>query len=66
LIVLGFIYAVYRFQRQRLIQKEREKARIKELAQAKEIEKAYSELKSTQAQLVQKERWPLSGNLPQA
>jgi hypothetical protein len=65
-LVLGCIYAVYRFQRQRLIQKERERARIKELAQANEIEKAYSELTSTQAQLIQREKMASCGTgMPQ-
>jgi signal transduction histidine kinase len=63
LVMLGSIYAIYRFQRQRLIQKERERTRLKELAQAREIEKAYSELKATQQQLVQKEKMASLGEL---
>jgi signal transduction histidine kinase len=63
LLILTGVYAVYRFQRQRLILKEREKARAKELAQAKEIEKAYHELRSTQAQLIQSEKMASLGEL---
>jgi ligand-binding sensor domain-containing protein len=51
---------VHRYQKQKVIRVEREKAHKKELAQAKEIEKAYHSLeethealKSTQAQLIQ-------------
>jgi signal transduction histidine kinase len=62
LILLG-VYSIYRFQRNRLIQQERQRARIKEMAQAKEIEKAYHELKNTQAQLVQREKMASLGEL---
>jgi signal transduction histidine kinase len=42
---------------------EREKSRERELLQAREIEKAYTELKSTQAQLIQSEKMASLGEL---
>ncbi len=50
--VLLFLLASFianRLIRNRIIEREKAKARERELAQAKEIEKAYTELKSTQA-----------------
>ena len=46
-----------------MIKAERERARAKELAQAKEIEKAYHELKVTQSQLIQSEKMASLGEL---
>ena len=50
---------VYRYQKQRIVRLEREKAQARELEQAKEIEKAYNQLgqahenlKATQTQLI--------------
>jgi ligand-binding sensor domain-containing protein/signal transduction histidine kinase len=63
LCFVGGIFVVDRFQRKRLIAKEREKTKAKELAQAKEIEKAYRELQSTQAQLIQSEKMASLGEL---
>ena len=57
---------VNRFMRNRVIEKEKAKTRERELAQAKEIEKAYHELKSTQAQLIQSEKMASLVNLLQA
>jgi signal transduction histidine kinase len=69
LFVAGII-AIDRYQRKRLIQKERDEAREKELEQAKEIEKAYrnlevahKDLKATQAQLIQSEKMASLGEL---
>ncbi len=61
-LIIGFLI-VDRFMRNRIKQKERERSRDKELAQAKEIEKAYSELKNTQSQLVQSEKMASLGEL---
>ncbi|WP_354003185.1 sensor histidine kinase [Algoriphagus limi] len=50
-------------ERRRAAKKERDKARDRELAQAKEIEKAYADLKATQAQLIQSEKMASLGEL---
>ncbi len=60
---IGLAFGVDRVQRRRLIRKERERTQEHELAQAKEIEKAYTELKTTQAQLVQQEKLASLGQL---
>jgi signal transduction histidine kinase len=57
------IVVVSRVQRQRIIREERQKRQSFELAQAKEIEKAYTELKATQAQLIQSEKMASLGEL---
>jgi signal transduction histidine kinase/ligand-binding sensor domain-containing protein len=57
------VFAIHKFQRQRLIRIERERGRDKELKQAKEIEKAYHELKTTQQQLIQSEKMASLGEL---
>jgi signal transduction histidine kinase/ligand-binding sensor domain-containing protein len=76
-LFIGGVYTVDRIQRQRLVRQEQERAREKELAQAKEIEKAYNELekahqnlemahtnlKSAQDQLVQQEKLASLGQL---
>jgi len=56
-------YGFHRFQQEKVIRAERERSRTKELVQAKEIEKAYNELKTTQAQLVQSEKMASLGEL---
>jgi len=61
-----FIVAVIladRFQRKRLREKEHALRREKDLAQAKEIEKAYHKLKTTQTQLLHSEKMASLGEL---
>jgi len=63
LLGVALIFGVHRIQKARVIEAERQKTRERELAQAKEIEKAYHELKTTQAQLVQREKMASLGEL---
>jgi signal transduction histidine kinase len=63
LLFIGIGYFLHRFQRGRVIRAEQERSRVRELAQAKEIEKAYTELKATQAQLIQSEKMASLGEL---
>ena len=63
LLFIAAVFSFDRFQRRRLLQAEREKNRERELVQAKEIEKAYTELKATQAQLIQSEKMASLGEL---
>ena len=60
-ILLGFV--IYKYQRNFIVKREKERTQQKELAQAKEIEKAYNELRNTQAQLVQSEKMASLGEL---
>jgi signal transduction histidine kinase/ligand-binding sensor domain-containing protein len=53
LLFAGMIYLTDRYQRKRLLRKERENAREKELEQAKEIEKAYNDLEQAHQNLEQ-------------
>ncbi|MBB1287366.1 hypothetical protein HRH25_23520 [Flavisolibacter sp. BT320] len=56
-------YGLYFIQKQKVVEAERRRTRDRELAQAKEIQKAYKELKATQAQLVQREKMASLGEL---
>lgn len=63
LLLLVALFGLDRFLRQRLLHAEKERNRERELAQAKEIEKAYTELKATQVQLIQSEKMASLGEL---
>ncbi len=63
ILIIAAGFGIYKYQRQYIIKKEREKSQLKELMQAKEIEKAYRELKATQAQLIQSEKMASLGDL---
>ena len=63
LIGLLFVWLIHKSQKARTIRIEREKSKDKELKQAKEIEKAYTELKATQSQLIQSEKMASLGEL---
>ncbi|MGB5361402.1 MAG: ATP-binding protein, partial [Eudoraea sp.] len=62
LFIVG-VYAMDQYQRKRLLEKARAETKEKELAQAKEIKKAYAELKATQSQLIQSEKMASLGEL---
>jgi signal transduction histidine kinase/ligand-binding sensor domain-containing protein len=62
LLLIG-IWQVHKFQKERTIRMEREKSRERELLQAREIEKAYTKLKTTQTQLIQAEKMASLGEL---
>jgi signal transduction histidine kinase len=63
LIFIGGVYSTHKIQKGRVIRKEREQTRQIELAQAREIEKAYKELKNTQSQLIHSEKMASLGEL---
>ena len=63
LLILAFAVFMNRLLRNLAVRQERQKAQAKELEQAKEIEKAYTELKATQAQLIQSEKMASLGEL---
>jgi signal transduction histidine kinase/ligand-binding sensor domain-containing protein len=63
LIFIGGVFLTDRFQRRRLLAKATTAAKEKELVQAREIEKAYRELKATQSQLIQSEKMASLGEL---
>jgi signal transduction histidine kinase len=63
LILLAGTLAFHRFQKERTIRKERERTHRRELEQARAIEKAYTELKTTQSQLIHAEKMASLGEL---
>ena len=63
IVFFTLVFSVHRYQKERLIKAERERAKTKELAQAKEIEKAYHQLRTTQSQLIQSEKMASLGEL---
>ena len=63
LLFIAALFAIHRYQKQRVIRTERERAQKKELEQAREIEKAYHELQTTQQQLIHAEKMASLGEL---
>ena len=70
LFAFGFLYSLRKYELNRRKEKENKRLlqlendrKTKELAQAKEIEKAYTELKATQAQLIHSEKMASLGEL---
>jgi hypothetical protein len=62
LLILAAAWQTYSYQKQRIVRIERRKGTKEELAQAKEIEKAYNELQTTQRQLIHREKMASSVN----
>ena len=62
-LFIVLLWVMYRYQKKRIIRIEKDRAQKKELVHAKEIEKAYGELKATQAQLIQAEKMASLGEL---
>lgn len=63
LVFALIVYGLVKFQTGRILAREKVKTQERELAQAKEIEKAYKDLKATQAQLIQSEKMASLGEL---
>lgn len=63
ILIVTSIFGFDRFQRRRILLIERQRTQKRELAHAKEIEKAYTELKATQTQLIQAEKMASLGAL---
>jgi signal transduction histidine kinase len=62
-LLIAAVIITHRYQKQRVVQAERQKAQKKELEQAKEIEKAYHQLQETQSQLIHSEKMASLGEL---
>ena len=62
-ILFTGVFGADRFFRHQVVVKERARAQVRELAQAKEIEKAYAKLQATQAQLIHSEKMASLGEL---
>ena len=63
LLFVVALWRIHMYQKQRVVAAERKKTQEKQLAQAKEIERAYHELKTTQQQLIQSEKMASLGEL---
>lgn len=63
LVFMCITYLIHINQKNKTIKNERLKSQSKELEQAKEIQKAYSELQATQKQLIQSEKMASLGEL---
>jgi signal transduction histidine kinase/ligand-binding sensor domain-containing protein len=63
LLLTTVVIAAFGFQKRLIVMAERQKTQIRELAHAQEIEKAYTELKTTQVQLIQSEKMASLGEL---
>ncbi len=63
LLFLVLLYFVDRYQKNRVLFEERQKAMKRELVHAHKIEEAYRELKATQAQLIHAEKMASFGEL---
>lgn len=63
-VMFGLVgWRIHLFQKEQTVKRERERMKDRELAQAKEIEKAYNDLKATQSQLIQSEKMASLGEL---
>ncbi len=60
---IGIGLSIHRYLKAQVLKAERERNRTHELAQAREIEKAYHQLKTTQSQLIQSEKMASLGEL---
>ena len=63
LLFIAVVFGFDRIMRRRIVLAERQKNQERALAQAREIEKAYTDLKATQFQLIQSEKMASLGEL---